>query len=87
MTAPVTAWIRTIDEDDAAGPLQRLYASLLDPASGKVDHILKIHGLHPAGLRAHLQLYRAVMAGTEGLPKADRELIAWSVSRFNECHY
>lgn len=83
----MTGWIRTIDEDDADEALARIYATLLDPVSAKVDHILKIHGLHPAGLRAHLQLYRTVMTGTPGLPKADRELIAWSVSRFNECHY
>jgi alkylhydroperoxidase family enzyme len=83
----VAAWIRTVDEDDAEGLLQRLYSTLLDPGSGKVDHILKIHGLHPEGLRAHLSLYRTVMTGTPGLPKADRELIAWSVSRTNECHY
>jgi alkylhydroperoxidase family enzyme len=81
------AWIRTIDEGDADGPLARLYASLLDPDSGRVDHILKIHSLHAAGLRAHLSLYRTVMQGTEGLPKVDRELIAFTVSRLNECHY
>ncbi len=81
------AWIRQIDEDDAEGEVKRLYDALLVPESGKVDHILKIHGLHPAGLRGHLALYRAVMTGSDTLPKAERELVAYTVSRINECHY
>ena len=48
---------------------------------------MAIHGLHPAGLRAHFELYRAVMAGTRGLRKVDREMIALVVSQANACHY
>ena len=81
------AWIHVTDEDDADGELKRLYDALLVPESGKVDHILKIHSLHPAGLRGHLQLYRAVMTGSEALPKSERELVGYTVSRINECHY
>ncbi len=81
------AWIRTIDEDDANENLAALYASMLDPTAGKVDHILKIHSLNPKSLRAHFDLYRAVMASTVTLRKADREMIAVVVSVLNECHY
>ncbi len=81
------AWIETIDEDQASGDLAQLYSSLVDPEFGRADHILKIHSLHPAGLRAHFDLYRAVMRGTASLPKLDRELIALVVSRLNDCHY
>ena len=81
------AWIRYIEEDEARPPLDRLYDSILDPDSGKVDHILKIHGPDPAALRGHLILYRSVMEGTESLPRTDREMIAFTVSRVNECHY
>lgn len=81
------AWIETVEDDQAGPELARLYAAMLDPESGSVDNILKIHSLHPAGLRAHFDLYRAVMRPTPGLPKVDRELIAFVVSRINECHY
>ena len=80
-------WIRTISEDDAAGDLAALYARILDPKSEKVDHILAAHSLHPRGLAAHFELYSAVMSGTRGLRKVERELIALVVSTLNECHY
>lgn len=81
------AWIRMIDEADAEGRLADLYARMVDPDSGRVDNILKIHSLHPAGLDAHFALYRAVMQGTAALPKVDRELIAVVVSSINDCRY
>ena len=80
------AWIRTIEEDDAAGELQELYAQTGRPGD-TVDNILKIHSLHPAGMRAHFGLYRAVMQGTDGLPRVEREMIALTVSAVNGCHY
>lgn len=81
------SWIDTIAPGDAEGPLAELYARCVDPASGEVDHILRIHSLHPAGLEAHLALYTAVMRGTASLPKRDRELVALRVSQLNACHY
>ncbi len=81
------AFIRTIDEADAEGELARLYAAVSDPESGRLDHIMQAHSLHPDGLRAHWELYRAVMAGTASLRKLDRELIALSVSQLNACEY
>lgn len=81
------AWIRTIDEQAAEGRLAELYARMADPASGRVDHVLKIHSLHPDGLAAHWELYRAAMRGTAGLSAAEREMIAVVVSARNGCHY
>ena len=81
------AWIRVIEEDDADGELAALYRTLIDPESGRVDNILKVQSLHLDGLRGHVALYRSVMAGTAGLPKTDREMIALVVSRLNGCHY
>lgn len=81
------AWIDTIEEDAASGELAALYQGLLDPDTGAVDNIMKIHSLHPRGLAAHEALYRAVMAGTQGLRRVDRELIAFQVSKLNGCHY
>ena len=81
------AWIRVIEEDAADGALAAQYRSLIDPESGRVDNILKIHSLNLDGLRAHVALYRSAMAGTAGLPKLEREMIALVVSGLNGCHY
>ena len=81
------SFIETIDEADADGVLADLYRRMRDPASGRVDNILKIHALHPEGLKAHFAVYRAAMGGTPGLSKADREAIAVVVSKLNGCHY
>lgn len=81
------AWIETVPVDRADERLARLYERVRDPVSGGVDHIMQVHSLYPEGLSAHFELYRAVMRGTPGLPRVDREMIAVVVSRLNECHY
>jgi len=86
------AWIKTFDDHELAdadptGQLAALYDQGRNKPTGRVDNILKIHGLHPAGLEAHLALYRAVMRGTPGLPTVDREMIALAVSKVNGCLY
>jgi len=80
-------WIRTISEENADGELAGVYGANRDPSSGRVDEILRVHSLHVAGLRGHLALYEAVMRGTPGLPKVERELIALCTSRLNRCRY
>ena len=81
------AWIRTIGDEEADGPLAELYARMADPRTGRVDNVLSVHSLHPEGLRAHWELYRASMRGTKGLRSVEREMIAVVVSRRNGCHY
>ena len=81
------AWIETVSLDDAEGELAELYGQALDPKTGQLDNIMSIHALHPAGLRAHLAVYGAVMRGTRSLRKVERELIALVVSAHNGCHY
>ena len=76
-----------ISEEDASGALLDLYRGVRDPKSGKVDHILKVHSLHPAGLEAHFAVYRAAMGSTRGFSKAEREMVALVVSKLNGCHY
>jgi len=83
----VTAWIPMIDEGEADGRLAELYARVVDPVSGGVDNIMKIHSLNPEGLAAHFELYRTAMRSTKTLPRVDREMIAVVVSVANECHY
>ena len=81
------AWIDTVDPDDADSRLRALYDAVVDPATGRLDNIMRIHSLHPAGLEAHFRLYQAVMRGTPSLRKVDRELIALVASSLNDCHY
>ena len=81
------AWIETVADDAASDELKTLYDRVRDPASGELDHILQVHSLHPAGLKAHFGLYQAAMRGTPGLRGAEREMIAVVVSQLNECHY
>lgn len=81
------AWIEIVGDEEAEGELAELYATMVDPAHGRVDHIMQIHSLHPGGLRAHDLLYRESMRSTSTLRKVERELIALVVSRINDCHY
>lgn len=81
------AWIEVTEESEAQGELLELYRAMVDPESSRVDNILKIHSLHPRGLRAHFDLYRGVMASTATLLKVEREIIALVVSGLNGCHY
>ncbi len=81
------AWIKTIGRENSDGHLAELYERVADPETGELDNIMQVHGLHPAGLAAHFELYRAVMAGTRGLRSVERELIALVVSQRNACEY
>ncbi len=80
------SWIKTLEYSESTAPLRELYGALTE-GGRRLDNILKIHTLHPAGMQAHLTLYRTVMTATPGLPKVDRELIALVVSHVNQCHY
>jgi len=81
------AWIEIIDEDQAAPDLRDLYEPIVDGQTGRVDEILRIHSLHPAGLAAHTALYGSAMRSTPSLRKVEREMIALVVSVLNDCHY
>ena len=80
------AWIKVIDEPEADGELQRVYATVKD-ARGSAANILKVHSLAPGTLSAHLALYRTLMFGRSDVSRADREMIAVAVSVANACHY
>jgi alkylhydroperoxidase family enzyme len=81
------AWIETVAEADADDELGELYERVRDPVSDRLDHIMMVHSLHPAGMQAHFDLYTAVMRATAGLRGAEREMIALVVSQLNACHY
>ena len=80
------AWIRIIQENEAAGRLKELYNKYAEP-SGEVDNILKIHSLNVKSLQAHFDLYAHLMRGRSALSRIQREMIAVVVSAVNHCHY
>jgi alkylhydroperoxidase family enzyme len=51
------------------------------------DHILRIHGVHPATMRHHYDLYVELMRAPGPLTRVQRETIAVAVSVENHCHY
>ncbi len=71
------AFIRYRPESDLA-PGERV----ADP-----DHIIQIHGVHPAVMRDHYQLYRDVMHGPGPLSRREREVLAVRTSAINRCRY
>jgi len=63
------------------------FDDVIDRDFGRIDNIMAIHSLNPAGLAAHNALYISAMTGTATLRKVERELIAYVVSLENDCHY
>jgi len=60
------------------------------PASSRVDdsdNIIQIHGVHPAVMKGHFDLYVHLMRRPGPLSFVQRELIAVVVSSINQCHY
>jgi uncharacterized peroxidase-related enzyme len=81
------AWIQTIAPEDASGLLERLYKAAVRRA-GRVYNIVRLQSLRPKVLRSSTQLYIEVMHSSEsGLSRAQREMIATTVSRLNQCYY
>ncbi len=81
------AWIRTVAPDEAKGLLKQIYDAAMKRA-GKVFQIIRIQSLRPRALRLSTMLYTELMHSPDSeLTRAQREMIATAVSRFNECHY
>jgi len=80
------AFIKTIDRGEAAGELDAAYTKVAG-ARGEVANILKIHGVSPRTMLAHLGLYTELMFGRSELTRSEREMIAVAVSVTNGCHY
>lgn len=82
----IMSWIEEIETADAEGQLGEIYADL-EKRRGKVSNILKVHGLNPAALKAHLDLYMTLLFGRSGLSRLEREAVGVVVSATNECEY
>ena len=71
------AFIRYVPEEELA-PNQRI---------PDTDNILRIHGVHPAVMRQHYELYLELMHRPGPLSRRLREMLAVRVSAINRCLY
>ena len=83
---PAMAWIETVAPENATGLLARLYRAAIKRA-GKLYNVIRIQSLYPRVLQVSAQLYSELMHGMGPLTRAQREMIATSVSRANACEY
>jgi alkylhydroperoxidase family enzyme len=80
-------WIATISPDHAQGRLRRIYDAVLARA-GKIFNVVAIQSQQPRVLDASMTLYLRVMkSDDEPLTRAQREMLAVTVSRVNACAY
>jgi len=80
------AFIPYIPYDEAGGLLAELYGRYGAGGEG-VDNIIRIHSLNPPSMAHHVQLYAHLMRGRSPLSRAQREMIAVTVSAANDCFY
>ncbi len=80
------AFISYVPEDSASPELKKLYERYAGPG-GAIDNILRIHSHNPKSMEAHYELYRTLMSGPSPLTRAQREMIAVTVSALNRCFY
>ena len=78
--------IGTIAPEVAQGELAEIYRAIAS-ARGGVAEIHRAQSLNPRALRAHLDLYRAVVFQRSTLSRLARERIAVVVSAANRCAY
>ena len=82
------AWIRTISEQEAEGPLADLYTKLRhNPHFGVVPNVIKAFSLRPEIAAAVTRLASAATFGGSHLSRVQEEMIAAAVSSVNRCHY
>jgi len=80
------AWIHTIEPADAEGKLADLYDAI-GASRGGVARVHQVQSLNPRAMRAHLDLYKAVVFARSPLSRIHRERIAVVVSAANRCAY
>ena len=80
------AWIKTISDDEAEGPLKKFFEASVARA-GRVFNVVRAMSLNYSTLRASLGVYKAVMLQESSLSRAQRELLATVTSGINGCRY
>lgn len=87
------AWLEIISQAQATGELAEVYAAadnrpmppVYRPPHGDAAGIIRAHSLDPGLLRRTFSVSGAL--ATSGLAWADRELLASTTSRTNQCFY
>lgn len=80
------AYTKTIDPEAAQGALLDEYQTALRRA-GKIWNIVRIMSPNPEVLSASMNLYSHIMHGPSPLSRGQREMLAVTVSKANDCHY
>jgi len=80
------AYIQQVRDDDAGGPLKRIFEACLERA-GRVFGIIRVQSQNPPVLQTSLRLYQSIMFGESPLSRAQREMLATVVSRANDRFY
>lgn len=80
------AFIKVIDEEEAAGELKKVYDQITS-ARSKLSNIMKIHSLLPDTMIKHLELYLSIMFSKGTLTREEKEILAVAVSINNNCDY
>ncbi len=80
------AWIRTIEPEQATGELGTLYDAISTARQG-IAEVHRVQSLNPRAMKAHLDLYKAVVFARSPLSRIARERIAVVVSAANDCPY
>jgi uncharacterized peroxidase-related enzyme len=78
--------LRVPDESELPEDIQELFAKCREKL-GFVPNVYRAYALRPEQLRGFVALYETLMLGDSGLTKAEREMIAVTVSSINHCHY
>ncbi len=81
------AWIRLIPYDESEGYLRTLYDRVKGP-DGRIDNVMKAHGLRPHTMEGHSALYKSVLhhAGNT-TPVWFLEVLGVATSLANRCDY
>ncbi|MBI5490641.1 MAG: peroxidase-related enzyme [Deltaproteobacteria bacterium] len=80
------AWIRTVPPEKADGELAEFYRQIRS-ARGALADVHQVQSLNPRALRAHFDLYKAIVFQRSSLSRPARERIAVVVSAANRCPY
>lgn len=81
------SYIRTIRPSEADGETAEVYRYMAEVGGAEVvANIVRMFSLRAGSMRRMIRTWELVMwMGDE--PRAQRELLAASVSRLNDCHY
>jgi len=81
------AYIQTIEESEAKGPLREIYDKRRDHHSGKVSNIAKLFSLRPDLLEAQHRFSRAIQFGGSSLGVRREEMVSVLVGSLLKCSY